>query len=58
MDKARQEHLEQIQRLELAIVKTKSMKLKSDYAKALVRMCNDLIQYDKYKAKARRLGNG
>ena len=40
----------EIERLEVAIVKTKSEKLRTDYRKAVRRMKKELRDYDKYRA--------
>ena len=48
MDKARDMHVAAMRRLQNAINKTKSEHLKRDYSKALVRMRNELLEYDRY----------
>ena len=48
MDKARERHIAEMNRLEDAISRTKSYKLKRDYTKTLNRMRKELIQYDRY----------
>lgn len=48
MDKARDMHVAEMRRLQNAINKTKSEHLKRDYRKALVRMRNELLEYDRY----------
>lgn len=50
MDKMRQLHIAEMQRLENAIKTTKSQKLINDYTKALRRMENELKEYDRNKA--------
>ena len=49
MDKMRQRHVDEINRLKDAIAKTESEHLKNDYGKALRRMQNELREYDRYK---------
>ena len=48
MDKIREKHVAEMRRLQNAINKTKSEHLKRDYSKALVRMRNELLEYDRY----------
>lgn len=48
MDKMREKHVAEIRRLQNAINKTKSEHLRRDYSKALVRMQNELLEYDGY----------
>lgn len=48
MDKMREKHVAEIERLKTAIDKTNSEYLKRDYSKALVRMRNELLEYDRY----------
>ena len=49
MDKMREKHVAEMERLKTAISKTKSEHLKRDYEKALRRMENELKEYDRYK---------
>lgn len=49
MDKARENHIKEIQRLEDAIKRTRSERLKTDYGKALRRMYGELKIYDSLK---------
>ena len=49
MDKAEKRHVEEMERLKIAIVKTDSKCLKRDYTKALRRMENELKEYRRYK---------
>lgn len=49
MDKMRRKHIEEMNRLSEAIIKTNSKFLKNDYAKALNRMRLELIEYDEFK---------
>ena len=49
MDKMREKHVAEIERLKTAIAKTKSVHLKRDYEKALKRMQKELREYDRYK---------
>ena len=49
MDKMRQKHIDEMNRLRTAIHKTKSEYLKKDYVKALKRMKQELKEYDRYK---------
>lgn len=46
MDKARKQHLAEIERLKIALEKTKSPHLKKDYTKAIKRKERELKQYD------------
>lgn len=46
----RDEYAAEIERLEAAIVKTKSEKLRTDYRKAVRRMRKELRDYDRYRA--------
>lgn len=48
-DKARERHVAEMERLEMAIKKTKSKCLKNDYMKKLTEMRLDLIDYDKFR---------
>jgi hypothetical protein len=45
----REKHIKEMRRLEEAIEKTKSEKLKKDYGKALNRMRHELKIYDSYR---------
>lgn len=47
MDKMREQFVAEIARLEVAIVKTKSEKLRTDYRKAVRRLRKELVQYDR-----------
>ena len=49
MDKMRRKHIEEMNRLSKAIIKTNSKCLKNDYTKALNRMRLELIEYDEFK---------
>lgn len=49
MDKMRQKHIDEMNRLRDAIARTDSAHLKADYSKALHRMENELKEYDRYK---------
>ena len=49
MDKMREKHIAEMERLKNAIDKTKSEYLKRDYKKALKRMSAELKEYDRYK---------
>lgn len=46
---AREAHIAEMRRLEEAIAKTKSDKLRKDYGKALNRMRHELKIYDAYR---------
>lgn len=48
---AREKHIIEMRRIEKAIEKTSSWKLKKDYGKALRRMQHELKIYDSYHAK-------
>ena len=52
MDKMREKHVAEIERLKTAMEKTDSEYLKRDYEKALKRMQKELKEYDKYKGGA------
>ena len=52
MDKMREKHVAEIERLKTAIKKTDSEYLKRDYKKALKRMQRELRDYDGYKGGA------
>ena len=52
MDKMREKHVAEMERLKVAIAKTKSVHLKRDYEKALKRMSAELKEYDRYKGGA------
>lgn len=45
----RDEYAAEIARLEVAIVKTKSEKLRTDYRKAVRRMRKELREYDRFR---------
>lgn len=47
MNKAREEHIKEMSRLQDAIKKSSSWKLKKDYGKALARMRRELQEYDR-----------
>ena len=49
MDKMREKHVAEIERLKTAMEKTDSEYLKRDYGKALKRMQRELRDYDRYK---------
>ena len=49
MDKMREKHVAEIERLKAAMEKTDSEYLKRDYGRALKRMQRELIDYDRYK---------
>lgn len=49
MDKMREKHVVEIERLKTAMKKTDSDYLKRDYGKALKRMQIELRNYDRYK---------
>ena len=49
MDKMREKHVAEMERLKTAIDKTDSEYLKRDYGKALKRMERELREYDRYK---------
>lgn len=49
MDKMREKHVEEMERLKTAIKKTDSKYLKRDYKKAIKRMSAELKEYDRYK---------
>lgn len=49
MDKMRQKHVDEMERLKCAIRKTDSEYLKKDYRKALKRMQKELVEYDRYR---------
>lgn len=50
MDKMREKHVAEINRLKDAIERTNSEYLKRDYSKALKRMQAELREYDRYKS--------
>ena len=52
MDKMREKHIAEMERLKNLIANTKSEYLKRDYEKALKRMQKELKEYDKYKGGA------
>lgn len=45
----REQHISEMRRLEAAITKTKSEKLKTDYQKRLKKMVHELKIYDSYR---------
>lgn len=49
MDRMREKHIAEMQRLKTAIDKTDSEYLRRDYKKALERMSAELKEYDRYK---------
>ena len=49
MDKMRDKHIAEMERLKTAMEKTDSEYLKRDYGKALKRMQRELRDYDRYK---------
>ena len=49
MDKMRERHIAEMNRLKDAIARTESEHLKNDYCKSLKRMQNELKEYDRYK---------
>ena len=51
VDKMRERHVKDMERLQQAIKKTTSKHLIRDYVKALKRMARDLEEYDRHKAK-------
>lgn len=51
MDKMREKHLCEMQRLSESIQKTKSEHLKTDYTKAYRRMYRELKEYDEWHKK-------
>lgn len=51
MDKMREKHIAEMNRLRTAINKTDSVYLKNDYKKALKRMQKELDEYDRYKGR-------
>ena len=52
MDKMREKHVAEMERLKTAIKKTDSEYLKRDYKKALKRMSAELKEYNRYKGGA------
>lgn len=52
MDRMREKHIAEMQRLKTAIDKTDSEYLRRDYKKALKRMSAELKEYDRYKGGA------
>lgn len=50
MDKAREKHIQEMNRLQNAIKNTKSPYLINDYTKAYNRMQRELKEYDMFKA--------
>lgn len=54
MDRMREKHIQEMERLKAAIKKTKSPKLKRDYTKALNEMERELKDYDRFKANKQK----
>lgn len=54
VDKMREKHVQEMERLKAAIEKTKSPKLKRDYTKALNEMKMELKDYDRFKANTQK----
>lgn len=52
MDKMRERHAAEMERLEDAMKRTTSNHLKCDYGRALKRMRKELEEYDRYKGGA------
>ena len=52
MDKMREKHIAEMERLKTAMEKTDSEYLKRDQKKALKRMSAELKEYDRYKGGA------
>lgn len=53
MDKMREAHVAEMERLKAAIEKTKSVYLKRDYEKAYNRMLAELCEYDSFRSRAK-----
>ena len=49
MDKRREKHVAEMDRLKDAMARTKSNHLRCDYGRALKRMQKELEEYDRYK---------
>lgn len=49
MDKAEKEHIAEMNRIRVAMTKTKSKYLLADYSKALKRMNKELSEYRRFK---------
>lgn len=49
MDKMREKHVAEMDRLKDAMARTKSNHLRCDYGRALKRMKKELEEYDRYK---------
>jgi hypothetical protein len=56
MDKMREKHIAEMERLKNAIDKTESEYLKRDYKKALKRMSAELKEYDRYRSEVMQNG--
>ena len=54
MDRMREKHIQEMERLKAAIEKTKSPKLKRDYTKALNEMKRELKDYDRFKTNTQK----
>lgn len=54
MDRMREKHIQEMERLKTAIEKTKSPKLKRDYTKALKEMERELKDYDRFKTNTQK----
>ena len=54
MDKMREKHVQEMERLKAAIQKTKSPNLRRDYTKALNRMKRELKDYDRFKTNTQK----
>ena len=54
MDRMREKHVQEMERLKAAIEKTKSPKLKRDYTKALKEMERELKDYDRFKTNTQK----
>lgn len=52
MDKMRQAHVDEINRIKRALEKTTSEYLKRDYTKALRRLTMELREYDSFKKES------
>lgn len=54
MDKMREKHVQEMERLKAAIKKTKSPNLMRDYTKALKEMERELKDYDRFKTNTQK----
>ena len=54
MDRMREKHVQEMERLKAAIQKTKSPNLRRDYTKALNGMKRELKEYDRFKANTQK----